>query len=150
MSEPQSYLDVSESGAVALLQRNLDGPVAMLNLLNLREVADYSAHPHLDPGHPVSGRAAYEAYIAHTLPYLERSGGHLAFLGEGGAWLIGPQGEGWDLAMLVVQDSTDAFMAFAGDEDYLAGIGHREAAVVDSRILPLNPLATPAGGPART
>ena len=48
--------------------------------------------------------------------------------------------------MLVVQASTDAFMAFAADEDYLTGIGHREAAVADSRILPLSPLSPPAGG----
>ena len=28
-------------------------------------------------------------------------------------------------------------MAFAGDETYLAGLGHRTAAVEDSRLLPL-------------
>jgi hypothetical protein len=29
-------------------------------------------------------------------------------------------------------------MAFATDQDYLAGIGHRVAALADSRILPLS------------
>ena len=33
MSEQKVYLDVSEAGAIALLQRGIEGPVAMLNLL---------------------------------------------------------------------------------------------------------------------
>ena len=39
--------------------------------------------------------------------------------------------------MLVQQSSVQAFMAFAAHKAYLAGIGHRTAAVEDSRLLPL-------------
>jgi hypothetical protein len=38
--------------------------------------------------------------------------------------------------MLVRQNSVAAFMAFAGD-GLLAGLGHRTAAIEDSRLLPL-------------
>ena len=61
----------------------------------------------------------------------------MILLGTGGAWLIGPDGERWDRVMLVRQKSVAAFMAFAADEAYLAGIGHRTAALADSRLLPL-------------
>jgi hypothetical protein len=142
MSEPQAreeevYLDPTEATGAAFLARNLSGEIVMLNLLRLRAMADYSAHPELAPLEPISGRAAYGRYIEHTLPFLRASGGDVLYLGTGGDYLIGPPGEGWDLAMLVKQSSVASFMAFASDPDYLTGIGHRIAAVRDSRILPL-------------
>jgi uncharacterized protein (DUF1330 family) len=126
----------SESGR-AFVARAITGEVVMLNLLRFRAVADYSASPELAPATPISGAEAYDRYIVHTLPHLRRSGGELLFLGEGGAFLIGPQDERWDCALLVRQASPEAFIAFATDEAYLAGIGHRTAAVEDARLLPL-------------
>ncbi|WP_315834508.1 hypothetical protein [Bradyrhizobium prioriisuperbiae] len=59
------------------------------------------------------------------------------FLGAGGSFLIGPADESWDLVMLVRQSSVQSFLDFAADAAYLAGLGHRTAAVADSRLLPL-------------
>jgi uncharacterized protein (DUF1330 family) len=110
----------------------------MLNLLKLLEVADYSGFPTtLQPASEMTGKQAYMRYVEHTLPYLQASGGRLLYLGEGGAYLIGPAQQGWELVMLVQQTSLQAFLEFASDEGHLAGIGHRSAAVIDSRILPL-------------
>ena len=39
--------------------------------------------------------------------------------------------------MLVRQRSVEQFFSFASNPDYLAGMGHRTAAVVDSRLLPV-------------
>ena len=39
--------------------------------------------------------------------------------------------------MLVRQVSAASFLAFASNPEYLAGIGHRLAALEDSRLLPL-------------
>ena len=39
--------------------------------------------------------------------------------------------------MLIRQKSRGAFLAFAVAEVYLTGIGHRTAALADSRLLPL-------------
>jgi uncharacterized protein (DUF1330 family) len=133
----ETYLEPSAESAAALFSRQLDGEVVMLNLLRFRSTADYSSCPVLTPENPISGRAAYQKYIDHTLPLLQRSGGDLLFLGAGGNFFIGPQDERWDLAMLVRQKSLQAFIAFASDSEYLAGIGHRTAAVEDSRLLPL-------------
>lgn len=138
----QTYLEPTQEAGRALFMRGIPGEVVMLNLLRLRQVADYAANPELAPVQPISGAEAFDRYIAHTLPYLTRSGGALLFLGEGGPFLIGPEGERWDRAMLVKQSSVQAFMAFASHEAYLAGLGHRTAAVEDSRLLPLvqNPI----------
>jgi hypothetical protein len=132
-----TYLHPSEAAAIATLRRDLSGPVVMLNLLRLRETADYSAAPELAPQQPISGAEAYDRYIAHTLPHLRDSGGEILFDGAGGPWFIGPAEERWDRALLIRQASLEAFFTFARDEAYLGGIGHRSAALEDSRLLPL-------------
>lgn len=137
MSVPRPYFDPTQESGRALFARGIEGPVVMLNLLRFREVADYSATPELAPASPISGEAAYRIYIEHTLPHLARSGGEVIFYGRGGAFLIGPSDERWDAALLVRQTSVASFFAFASNRDYLAGMGHRLAALEDSRLLPL-------------
>jgi len=138
-----SYLEPTQAAGRDLMQRAIAGEVVMLNLLRLRRLADYSANPELAPETPISGAQAYDRYIAHTLPHLRAGGGELLFLGEGGPLLIGPEGERWDRAMLVRQSSVSAFMAFATNTAYAAGLGHRTAAIEDSRLLPLVGLQRP-------
>jgi uncharacterized protein (DUF1330 family) len=133
----KSYIEPSQDAGRAFVMRHISGSIVMLNLLRFREVADYSATPDLAPAVSISGAAAYQKYIEHALPYLRESGGDLLFLGSGGPFLIGPESERWDMVMLVRQQSVDAFLAFASHEAYLAGIGHRTAALEDSRLLPL-------------
>ena len=137
----QTYLEPTQEAGRAFFARGLQGRVVMLNLLRFRSVADYAATPHLAPPAPISGEAAYRLYMSHTLPHLEKSGGRILFYGRGGDYLIGPLAERWDVAMLVEQASAASFLAFAGDPAYLAGIGHRTAALQDSRLLPLQECA---------
>lgn len=117
--------------------RQIKGSIVMLNLLRFREIADYSATPELAAETAISGVAAFQKYIQYTLPYLRETGGDLLFLGSGGPFLIGPESERWDMVMLVRQHSVDSFLAFASHEAYLAGIGHRTAALEDCRPLPI-------------
>ena len=117
--------------------RGIAGPVVMLNLLRFRPVADYSGSPGIAPDEPISGVEAYRLYVEHTLPHLRKSGGELTFMGKGGRFLIGPGDERWDAVMLVRQRSVGDFLAFASNPEYLAGMGHRQAALEDSRVLPL-------------
>ena len=133
----ERYIEATQEAGAALFRRNPQGPIVMLNLLKFREEADYSKFPDLAPESPVSGEAAYELYIAHTLPFLEASGGEVLFKGTGGPFVIGPQNESWDLVLLVKHQSLQRFMAFASDEGYLKGAGHRTAALLDSRLLPM-------------
>jgi uncharacterized protein (DUF1330 family) len=131
------FLEVSQEAGATFFRRNISGPVTMLNLLRFRTVADYSEHPELMPDVPISGAEAYQKYIDYTMPFLKESGGELVFLGKGSKYLIGPQDEQWDLVMLVRQNSVPDFLAFSSNEAYLIGMGHRTAALEDSRLLPL-------------
>lgn len=132
-----TYLQPTREAGGAFLRRGLEGPVAMLNLLRFRAVADYAEHPELAGPEPISGAEAFDRYIAHTLPFLRASGGELLFVGDAGRFLIGPPDESWDLAMLVRHASVSTFLAFEDHDDYLAGLGHRTAAIEDARLLPL-------------
>ena len=111
--------------------------VAMLNLLRFREWADYAATPELASDAPITGAHAYARYMRDTLPFLERVGGTMLFLGDGGAPLIGPADERWDRVMLVRYPNVAAFLAMTGDPGYQAGLGHRTAALADSRLFPV-------------
>jgi hypothetical protein len=132
-----AYLEPTQEAGREFFTRGIRGPVVMLNLLRFRAIADYTATPALAPDSAISGEAAYQLYMQHTQPYLEASGGELLFFGKGGPYLIGPADERWDAAMLVRQASPEAFLAFASNEAYLTGLGHRLAAIEDSRLLPL-------------
>lgn len=131
-----SYLDVTASAGRDFMLRGINGPLVMVNLLRFRAVADYSASPQLAPAEPISGKEAFRRYFEHSLPFLQASGGAVEYLGAGGPWLIGPPGEHWDMVMLIRQASVEAFIAWNSDAAYLAGIGHRTAALEDSRLLP--------------
>jgi hypothetical protein len=133
----ETYLDPTQEQGRAFFTRGISGAVVMLNLLRFRPIADYSAAPALAPASPISGEDAYRLYMEHTMPHLTASGGELLFYGHGGDFLIGPTNERWDVAMLVRQTSVQSFLAFASNQSYLSGMGHRTAALEDSRLLPL-------------
>ena len=142
-TETNSYLEPTKEAGRTFVQRDFAGPVVMLNLLRFKDIADYSGHPDLAPVRPISGAEAFDRYIEHTLPLLRETGGDILFLGHGGPFLIGPGDEHWDLAMLIRQASAASFLSFADHVEYLAGLGHRTAAVTDSRLLPLSEMPLP-------
>lgn len=137
MTPAPKYLEPTQESGREFFTRGIGGSVVMLNLLRFRPVADYTATPELAPDSPISGEAAYRRYMDHTLPHLQRSGGEVLFFGQGGNFLIGPPDERWDAALLVRQSSVASFLEFASNQGYLAGMGHRVAALEDSRLLPL-------------
>lgn len=135
--EGKAYIHPTQEAGRKLFTRGIRGPVVMLNLLRFRDIADYSNHTSIAPESPISGREAFDLYISHTLPFLKQSGGKILFLGESWEFFIGPTDETWDFMMLIRQNSLTDFLNFAKNEEYLKGIGHREAAIIDSRLLPV-------------
>ena len=134
-----AHIEPTQENGAAFMRRDIAGPVVMLNLLRFREQADYSRSPQLAPDTPISGAEAYRRYAAHTAPFLQQAGGEVVFSGAGGAPLIGPQDERWDLVLMVRYPDAQTFLGFTADDGYLAGVGHRTAALEDSRLLPLSP-----------
>ncbi len=108
------------------------GPIVMLNLLRFREEA---AYPDGFGADPCSGREAYERYGAAAQPFLEKVGGAPIWAGPAQQVVIGPEGEWWDVCMLVRYPSRQAFFDMATDEGYLAITPHRSAALSDSRLI---------------
>jgi len=119
------------------VERFGEGPLVMLNLLRFREIADYGQDPELAPETPISGAEAYRRYMAHARPFVEAVGSEVVFAGEAGDYLIGPEDEHWDQVLLVRHPNVAAFLSFASDRGYLSGLGHRTAALADSRLLPI-------------
>ena len=123
MMTTKTYLEPTQESGRAFFTRGISGSVVMLNLLQFRPVADYSATPDLAPASPISGETAYRLYMEHTLPHLKQSGGEVLFFGKGGEFLIGPSDERWDAAMLVRQTNVASFLEFASNQEYLSGSG---------------------------
>lgn len=134
------YIDPEREQVVRWLKTRPVGPIVMLNLLRFREIADYSATPELAPVEPISGEEAYRRYAEHAEPFVTEAGGRVRWQARGTAAIIGPADERWDRVLLVEHRSADAFLAFASHAPYLAGLGHRTAALEDSRLVPLHDL----------
>ncbi|MDQ1858247.1 DUF1330 domain-containing protein [Chryseobacterium sp. WLY505] len=133
----KKYLSPTFEAGKHLFTKNIQGAIINLNLIRLKKEADYSEYPDLKPHEKTSGRDAYLTYIRETEPYLKESGGEILFIGKGDQFLIGPESEYWDLCLLIKQKSVNDFFGFEKNEDYMKIMGHRMAAVEDSRLLPL-------------
>jgi len=121
-----------------------DQPIQMLNLIRLRTVADYpAAHPNF--GQSLSGLDAYRAYGRETAGIFKSVGGLQIWAGRPDGVLTGPLDEQWDLAFIAQYPDAHAFLAMVTDPDYRAIVVHRQAAVVDSRLIRMAPLTAGEG-----
>jgi uncharacterized protein (DUF1330 family) len=139
---PTNYLNPSDESAQRLFSKPIQGEIIMLNLLRFNEIADYSKFSDIAPKSPITGKEAYQIYINRTLPFLIKSGGEIMLLGKSKHFFIGPMEEKWDLVMMIKQKSLHSFLSFASDPQYQEIIGHREAAIVDSRLLPFEEISS--------
>ncbi|MGE0499976.1 MAG: DUF1330 domain-containing protein [Rhizobiaceae bacterium] len=114
-----------------------DGPVHMLNLVRLR---DRAAYP---DGRQATGAEAYAAYGRESGPIFRRVGGRIAWSGDFRLMLIGPADERWDRCFIAEYPSAAAFVEMVKDAQYQKAVVHRQAAVVDSRLIRTSP--RPAG-----
>jgi len=111
-----------------------DTPIVMLNLLRFRDQAAYD-----DPAEACSGREAYKRYSQTSLQTIAAVGGSVIFSGKAHASLIAPPGERWHQIFLVRYPSVAAFRSMMAMPQYQACVRHREAALEDSRLVPITP-----------
>lgn len=123
-----------------LALKKIQGSIVNLNLIRLKEFADYSDFPDIAPETTISGYEAFMSYIQLAKPFVEQAGGEILLVGKGGRFLIGPENEQWDICMLIKQKSVSDFFAFEQNPDYMKITGHRSASILDSRLLPLEML----------
>ena len=123
------YIDPERKQFEAFKSLPRDEPIMMLNLLRFRERANY------DDGREQSGAEAYAAYGRETAPVFQRVGGEIIWRGGPEVTLIGPQDEYWDLIFIARYPNAGAFLEMVTDPDYREAVKHRQAAVLDSRLI---------------
>lgn len=106
-----------------------DTPIMMLNLIRLREQAQYA------DGRSASGAEAYAAYGKESGPIFRAVGGEIIWRGRPECTLIGPAEERWDIAFIARYPTAGAFLSMVTNPDYQAIVFHRQAAVEDSRLI---------------
>ncbi len=104
-------------------------PVMMLNMLKFRETAAY------EDGRDVSGAEAYAAYGRESGPIFERVGGEIIWRGRPEVMVIGPGDKHWDMMFIARYPTAGAFLEMVTDPDYRVAVRHRQAAVLDSRLI---------------
>jgi uncharacterized protein (DUF1330 family) len=133
------HIDPTREAFAAFREDGRAGPIHMLNLVRLRAQAAYP------DGHPATGAEAYAAYGRESLPVFQRLGGRIVWQGKFELMLIGPGEERWDICFIAEYPSVAAFVEMIRDPVYREAVKHRQAAVVDSRLIRLAPLSPGAG-----
>ncbi len=85
------------------LEDGPDEPVVMLNLLRFR---------------PDGGREAYARYAREIVPFLEKVGAEMLYVGDTSTALVAPGSHDWDAVLLVRYPSRRAFSQMVADPDY--------------------------------
>jgi uncharacterized protein (DUF1330 family) len=115
------------------------GPIHMLNLVRFR---DRAAYP---DGREATGAEAYAAYGRESFPVFSRLGGRIVWRGGFELMLIGPADERWDECFIAEYPSVAAFVEMIRDPVYREAVKHRQAAVLDSRLVRMAPADAGSG-----
>lgn len=124
-----SYVDPERDQFEAFKALPRDEPVMMLNLVRYRDKAVY------EDGRDASGAEAYAAYGRESAPIFKRVGGEIIWRGRPQVMLIGPADKQWDEIFVARYPSAGAFLEMVTDPDYREAVKHRQAAVLDSRLI---------------
>ena len=134
-----NYIDPERNQFEAFKALPRDEPVMMLNLLRFQERAVYP------DGRSSTGRQAYETYGRESAPIFQRVGGQIIWRGRPEVTLIGPQNQHWDPAFIARYPTAGAFLAMVTDPHYRDAVKHRQAAVLDSRLICMTESASGQG-----
>jgi uncharacterized protein (DUF1330 family) len=133
------HIDPTKEIFAAFRANDRPGPIHMLNLVRLREHADYP------DSREASGEEAYAAYSRETAPVFARLGGRIVWTASFELMLIGPPAERWDHMFIAEYPSVAAFVEMIRDPVYREAVKHRQAAVEDSRLIRTAPGKAGAG-----
>lgn len=133
------YIDPTKETFAAFRANDRPGPIHMLNLVRFREKAAYP------DGRDMTGAEAYAAYGRDSHPVFERLGGRIVWRGSFELMLIGPEEEKWDECFIAEYPSVSAFVEMIRDPVYREAVKHRQAAVLDSRLIRLATAAVGTG-----
>lgn len=124
-----NYIDPERDQFEAFKALPRDQPVMMLNMLLFRDRAEY------EDGREATGAEAYAAYGEASAPVFTRVGGEIIWRGVPEVMLIGPFEKRWDLMFIARYPTAAAFLEMVTDPEYQQAVKHRQAAVLDSRLI---------------
>ena len=124
-----NHVDPTVEAFAALKGLALDHPVDMLNLVKLRNQAEYA------DGRTATGAEAYAVYGRESSAIFTKVGGQIVWSGEPQHIVIGPDAETWDVAFVARYPTGQAFLDLVYDPAYQAIVFHRQAAVKTSRLI---------------
>lgn len=133
------HIDPTKASFTAFRSNDRTGPIHMLNLVQFRERAAYP------DGRSASGAEAYAAYGRDSYPVFSRLGGGIVWRGNFELMLIGPGDEKWDECFIAEYPSVAAFVEMIRDPVYREAVKHRQAGVLDSRLIRLSPTGAGSG-----
>jgi uncharacterized protein (DUF1330 family) len=105
------------------------GPIHMLNLIRLREKAEYP------DGRSLTGVEAYNCYSDTSALIFQELGGRVVWRGSLELMMVGPQSEVWDISFIAEYPSVQAFLDMMKNSTYLEAMTHRQAGVLNSRLI---------------
>jgi len=132
-------IDPTKESFAAFRANDRPGPIHMLNLVRFR---DRAAYP---DGRAATGAEAYAAYGRESHPVFSRLGGRIVWRGNFELMLIGPGEERWDECFIAEYPSVAAFVEMIRDPLYREAVKHRQAAVLESRLVRMAPAAAGSG-----
>jgi uncharacterized protein (DUF1330 family) len=133
------HIDPTKESFAAFRANDRPGPIHMLNLVRFR---DRAAYP---DGRAATGAEAYAAYGRESHPVFSRLGGRIVWRGNFELMLIGPGEERWDECFIAEYPSVAAFVEMIRDPLYREAVKHRQAAVLESRLVRMAPAAAGSG-----
>lgn len=127
-------LRVDRDGEVEAFRRIGPGPLTLVNLFALHDVARY------EDGRDSSGVEAMLRYASTSGDRLVAAGGQFVTQGLATGLLWGDD-EHWDVVVVASYPHVDAFWSLLADPEYRAAFVHRRAAVARQPVTVLAPLA---------
>ena len=134
-----TYSDTDREQFEIFKSLDRDVPINMLNLVQFFDKAEYPAD-HSLAGQDLTGAQAYAKYSETSSPVLARVGGKVIWRGGFDVALIGAPDETWDAMFIVHFPKAAAFLAMVTDPQYKESVIHRQAAVLNSRLVRTRPL----------
>lgn len=128
------YTTFTEQSWRAFRSDNRSGPIHMLNLIRLREQAEYP------DGRTATGLEAYTEYSRISEAPARALGMSIAWRGGFELLMIGPDAERWDLCFVAEYPGVEAFINLMRHPEYREAMIHRQAGVADTRLVRLKPL----------
>jgi len=130
----QIHISPNESALKAMQTLPIDEPIYMLNMIRLKDKADYEQDSEF-ASKGWTGAQAYAKYRHHAGAIVARLGGKSIYEGAAQLTLIGPKQEQWDSIFIIYYPNVAALQSLIQDPEYQKHAFHRRAGVADSRLI---------------